>query len=237
MGMTLTEVLDAVQGRVSHLRAITDPSPGDDWLACDAISPADLDAAIGPATDQVRDRAISASLLAQSYAHRVTSVSLASYAIGCPWPSPDAHATSIRLAGGRARALCFRGETLGGPGDTAGLIDAVFTRHLLGFTATVRQAQRLGQRLIWANVASSCASAFRAIEGAARDRGDTAEQRRARQAGAEFMRRAPWLEGTGGFEEDSGDWRWQRTACCLWYLTSGGRTCDNCSLPKTRKHP
>ena len=228
MTSTVDEVLAAVRSRVGHLRASVrvPPETEEGWRDCDAVTTADLEAAIAGAGD----RQVAASLLVQSYAHRVAAVSLAAFAVGLPWPSPAAAATSVRLGGGRARALCFRAETLGEAGDVGSLAEAAFTCHLVPFVSAVRVWERLGERLVWANIAASCAAAFRAVEGSARDRGDAGEQTAIRRRAAELLEHAPWLEGTGWFDADSTDWGWQRSACCLWYRTSGGRTCEGCSL-------
>ena len=228
MTSTVDEVLAAVRSRVGHLRASVrvPPETEEGWRDCDAVTTADLEAAIAGAGD----RQVAASLLVQSYAHRVAAVSLAAFAVGLPWPSPAAAATSVRLAGGRARALCFRAETLGEAGDVRSLAEAAFTCHLVPFVSAVRAWERLGERLVWANIAASCAAAFRAVEGSARDRGDAGEQTAIRRRAAELLEHAPWLKGTGRFDVDSTDWDWQRSACCLWYRTSGGRTCEGCSL-------
>ncbi len=222
------EVLAAVGSRVDHLRASLGepPEAEEGWSACDTITAADLEAAIVGAGD----RKVAVSLLVQSYAHRVAAVSLAAFAVGLPWPSPAAAATSVRLAGGRARALRFRARAMGEADDVGSLVDAAFTSHLVPFVSTVRACQRLGERLVWANIAASCAAAFRAVEGSARDRGDADEQEAVRRRAAELLERAHWLEGTGSFDGDSTDWGWRRSACCLWYRTSGGRTCEGCSL-------
>ena len=230
MTVHVEDVLAAVGARVDHLRASVGEPPvaEEGWRPCDAVTAADLEVAIAGAG--AGDRQVAASLLVQSYAHRVVAVSLAAFAVGLPWPSPAATATSVRLAGGRARALCFRAEALGEAGDVRSLVEAAFSSHLVPFVSTVRAHHRVGERLVWANIAASCAAAFRAVEGSARDRGDAAEQAAIRRRAAELLEHVPWLEGTGWFDADSGDWGWQRSACCLWYRTSGGRTCEGCSL-------
>lgn len=235
MTVHVEDVLTAVESRVDHLRASVGepPEAEDGWRSCDAVTAADLEAAIDGAA--AGNRQVAASLLVQSYAHRVVAVSLAAFAVGLPWPSPAAAATSVRLAGGRARALRFRTAALGEASDIESLVDATFASHLVPFVSAVRAWERLGERLVWANIAASCAAAFRAIEGSARDRGDASEQAAIRRRAAELFEHAPWLEGTGWFDADSTDWGWQRSACCLWYRTSGGRTCEGCSLrPKGR---
>ena len=233
MTARLDEVLAAVGSRVDHLRAsFGEPAQaGTRWHDCDAISTEDLVAAIDEgAADAAGDRTVAASLLVQSYAYRVAAVSLAAFALGLPWPSPAAADTSVRIAGGRARALRFRSCALGRAGDAQALAAAALDAHLAPLISTARSSQRLGERLLWADVAASCAAAFRAVDGAARDRGDVAESLEIRSRASAFLTHAPWLAGTGWFEVDAADWGWQRTACCLWCRTSGGRTCEGCSL-------
>ena len=247
MSTSVEDVLAHVASRVDHLRAsIGDPPVDEDgWLDCDRIGVADLADGVdgggstrGGSTGggstrggstRGGDRQVAASLLVQSYAHRVLAVSLAAFALGLPWPSPTAEATSVRVVGGRARALRFRTGTLGDADDVGSLVDAAFRAHLVPFVSTVLTVQRLGERLVWANVAASCAAAFRAIEGVARDRGDAAEGALVRRRATDLVAQVPWLAGTGWFDTGR-EWRWQRTACCLWYRTSGGRTCEGCSL-------
>ena len=241
MSTSVEDVLAHVASRVDHLRAsIGDPPVDEDgWLDCDRIGVADLAGVVDDAVDgggstrggstRGGDRQVAASLLVQSYAHRVLAVSLAAFALGLPWPSPTAEGTSVRVVGGRARALRFRTGTLGDADDVGSMVDAAFRAHLVPFVSTVLTVQRLGERLVWANVAASCAAAFRAIEGVARDRGDAAEEALVRRRATDLVAQVPWLAGTGWFDTGR-EWRWQRTACCLWYRTSGGRTCEGCSL-------
>jgi ferric iron reductase protein FhuF len=229
----LEEVLAAVRARVDHLRASCDDPVQTEagWHECDAIGPEDLAAAIDEgAPHTAGDRTVAASLLVQSYAYRVAAVSLAAFALGLPWPSPAAAATSVRVGDGRVKAVRFRSGTLGEAEDARGIAEAAFASHLVGFVSTARASQRLGERLAWANVAASCAAAFRAVEGSARDRGDTGERLAIRRRADQLLTHAPWLAGTGWFETHGADWGWQRSACCLWYRTSGGRTCEGCSL-------
>ena len=45
---------------------------------------------------------------------------------------------------------------------------------------------------------------------------------------------ASWLDGLGAYctmsSPDALGWYWTRTSCCLWYQTSSGSYCDDCSL-------
>ena len=233
MSARIDEVLAAVCSRVAHLRASLGEPPQSEagWHDCDAISAADLETAIDEgAAHAAGDRTVAASLLVQSYAYRVAAVSLAAFALGLPWPSPAATGTSVRISGGRAKSLRFRCDALGEASDARALAEAAFASHLAPLVSTARTSQRLGERLLWANVAASFAAAFRAVEGAARGRGDEGESLEIRRRAAALLAHAPWLAGTGRFDAGHAEWSWQRSACCLWYRTSGGRTCEGCSL-------
>jgi iron complex transport system ATP-binding protein len=233
---SVSSVLGAVAGRVGYLRVST-ASPGEDgWSSAAALGPAELAGAVeaGIAARGGGDRQVVASLLAQSYAFKVGAVSLAAYAIGLPWPSPAAVDVAVRLVGGRATGVGLEHPALGDPGDAAALASALLDEHLGPFAAALREATTIGDRLIRGNVAASCAAAFRAVEGAARDRADPVERAEIRQRAAAFFATAPWLHGAGHFEVVTGGagdgWFWTRTSCCLYYKESSGRTCDDCSL-------
>jgi ferric iron reductase protein FhuF len=229
-------VLDAVRDRVGYLR-VAPAAPGEDgWHPAASLHAAALAVAVdaGVAARPGADRVVVASLLAQSYAFKVGAVSLAAYAVGLPWPSPEAATTVVRLGRGRATGVWFDPVGLGAADDATGLADALLDCHLVPFADRMHEAVTIGARLIRGNVAASCAAAFRAVEGAARDRGDLAERAAIRRRAAAFFAAAPWLAGAGRFEvvaADGGDgWFWTRTSCCLYYKVVSGPTCDDCSL-------
>jgi ferric iron reductase protein FhuF len=113
--------------------------------------------------------------------------------------------------------------------DAASLADALLGSHLGPFVDHVHRSFRVGARLLWGNVAASCAVAFRAMESSGAD----AATVRAR-ADAFVEAASDRFDGLGRFSTVTVDgrtgWYWDRTNCCLWYQTSGGRLCDNCSL-------
>ena len=56
-----------------------------------------------------------------------------------------------------------------------------------------------------------------------------------RARAAEFERAAsPWLDGLGHYSSLEAPpalgWYWNRTSCCLWYQTTSGSYCEDCSL-------
>jgi ferric iron reductase protein FhuF len=113
--------------------------------------------------------------------------------------------------------------------DAAELADVLVAEHFGALVDAVHSAFRVGERLLWGNVASSCAAVFRALESSCADAGrvrDHAERFMA-AAGSRFV-------GLGAFATvrngDREGWYWDRTSCCLWFRTASGQLCDNCSL-------
>ncbi len=134
----------------------------------------------------------------------------------------------------QGQGLYFERPGLADPTDARGLATALLGGHLRPFMASLREATTIGDRLLRGNVAASCAAAFRAVEGAARDRDDVGERAAVRRRAEAFFDLADWLDGAGCFERVEVDgtdgWFWTRTSCCLYYKVSSGATCDDCSL-------
>lgn len=229
--MTLDDVLATVAGHVSYLRGATEVQ-GDDWVACDQLvaDPPTLERVVhgtmaGFETD---DQAVAASLFVQSYAFRVAGAALAAYALDLPTPDVDNAVTAVRLDKPRPTAVAYLG------GDTRNreateLAGDLVAGHFGAFVDAVHATFRVGERLLWGNVASSCAAVFRALESSGADAG------RVRGHAARFMAAAgSQFEGLGAFTTvrngDREGWYWDRTSCCLWFRTASGRLCDNCSL-------
>jgi iron complex transport system ATP-binding protein len=229
--MTVTDTLTAVASVVPYLRAST-TTEGDDWYSC-----AELVADAGVLRDVIDrampgfgtdDPAVSASLFTQAYAFRVAGVALAAYALDLPVPDVALDTTAVRIDKPRPTQVAHlapHARTMSASELAARLVDG----HLRPFVAAVHAQYVVGERLLYGNVASSCAVAFRAVEGA------SAEHRDEIRARAEaFMRATPPFEGLGAFTVvRSGNhegWYWDRTSCCLWFRTPAQHYCDNCSL-------
>lgn len=229
--MTLDEVLTAVADHVPYLRASTAVA-GDDWLSCAALV-SDSNALtrvvgntkVGFGTD---DDAVAASLFTQAYAFRLAGVALAAYALGLPVPAVAPSVTAVRLDKPRPSAVAYLDPQVRSF-DAADLAAALVEEHFVPFVAHVHGAFLVGERLLWGNVASSCAAAFRAVESSGADRGIV----RAR-ADAFMSAGRRWFAGLGAFTvvEHAGrdGWYWDRGSCCLWFRTTNGDLCDNCSL-------
>ena len=229
--MTVDETLTAVAAVVPYLRAST-TTDGDDWYSCDALvnDAGVLTEVITRSTPGfgTTDPAVGASLFAQAYAFRAAGVALAAYALGLPVPDVAPSTTAVRIDKPRPTQVAHLA-----PGaralDASELSDRLVAGHLEPFVAAVHAQFRVGERLLHGNVASSCAVAFRAVEGA------SPEHRHEVRARAEaFVAATPAFDGLGAFSvlragEREG-WYWDRTSCCLWFRTPAEHYCDNCSL-------
>ncbi|MBI4933450.1 MAG: hypothetical protein HY828_06200 [Actinobacteria bacterium] len=232
MTTQLDHVVAAVQERVSYLRCSTVAPPEDGWISCaDLIASPDrlraqIDStATGRGTD---DPQVAASLYAQAYAFRVPSIAVAALALGLPTPSTDPAVVSVRLGRHRPAEVAIVDQSCR---DVAisDFVDALLEGHLAPFIAAIRSTTRVGERLLWGNVAASLAMIFRALDVAPKGDGEV------RARAIEFERAAsPWLDGLGSYSTiDTPDvvgWYWTRTNCCLWYQTTSGFYCDDCSL-------
>jgi ferric iron reductase protein FhuF len=230
---TVSEVAAEVSRCVSYLRASTEIT-GDDWVRCDAIV-GDRDV-LTRVVEETRegfrtdDTAVAASLFAQAYAFRVAGVALAAYGLGLPVPDVAPAGTAVRLDKPRPSAVAYLRPGVSEV-DAVALVAALVDGHLRPFVDAVHGAFRVGERLLWGNVASSCATAFRALESGA----GVADPQAVRTRAVAFVDAAEDVfAGLGRFTTVAVDgregWYWDRTNCCLWYRTSGGSLCDNCSL-------
>jgi ferric iron reductase protein FhuF len=99
--------------------------------------------------------------------------------------------------------------------------------HLRALVASVRSEIRVGERLIWGNIAASASTAFRTMEGCL--------GRWVMPLGERFFELAPAdLAGLGSFflVERNGrhGWFWERTNCCLFDRLPGKIRCSDCSM-------
>jgi len=229
--VTVTETLTAVAAVVPYLRAST-TTDGDDWYSCatlidDAPVLTDVITRAMPGFGTA-DPAVAASLFAQAYAFRVAGVALAAYALGLPVPDVSPASTAVRIDKPRPSQVAHLAPDAQ-TSNAAELSARLVAGHLEPFVAAVHAQFRVGERLLHGNVASSCAVAFRAVEGA------SAEQRADVRARAEaFFSVTTAFDGLGAFSivraGDCEGWFWDRTSCCLWFRTPAEQYCDNCSL-------
>jgi len=234
--MTVADTLTAVAAVVPYLRAST-TTDGDDWYSCEALV-TDAEVLSGAITRAMpgfgtTDPAVSASLFTQAYAFRVAGVALAAYALGRPVPDVAPNVTAVRIDKPRPSQVAHLApdaQTMTASELSARLVGG----HLEPFVTAVHAQYRVGERLLHGNVASSCAVAFRAVEGA------SVEQRADVRARAEaFFAVTPAFDGLGAFTTvragDRDGWYWDRTSCCLWFRTPAEQYCDNCSLVSSQE--
>ncbi|MEX2625858.1 MAG: ferric iron reductase [Ilumatobacteraceae bacterium] len=229
----LTGTVARIQARVSYLRCAAGMAPDEGWIPCaDLIADPErlrreIDAtAAGRGAD---DPQVAASLYAQAYAFRVPSIAIAAYALGLPGPTTAPTSTAIRIARNRPAELAVLDPVCREPGASA-LAAELFDDHLAPFVAAVLAGTRVGERLLWGNVAASIATIFRAVQSSG-PLGDPDVRARAEEFEVASRR---WLGGLGGYStlEVPGalGWYWTRTSCCLWYRASDGSYCGDCSL-------
>ncbi len=246
----LADVLTQVEATVGYLRCSTTTVPGTtaglepvEWLSC-----AELIAEPRRLADVIRStmpgrgthqESVAVSLFVQSYAFRIGALVLAPYALGLPVPSCSPAHTFVRLTRHRPGGVAVTDPAVNDR-SVDQLVGALLGQHLAPLIASTSSVVTIGRRLLWGNVAASCATVFRAIEGA--DGVDAVAVRRRAEA---FLAAADsWLKGLGWFEvlppgpaPGADQWRWQRTNCCLYYQCSGASKCDDCSLDRILAQP
>lgn len=238
--LALDDVLQAVQTRVSYIKAARCAPESEGWVCSETLiaDPDRLGAEI-LATAEGRgthNLTVAASLYAQAYSFRVASVAVAAWAIGLPVPSVAPHDVATRIARHRPAEVALVGGTVSAT-TASELVESLLDRHLLPFFAAIRATVHVGERLLLGNAAASLMTVFRAVQSSAGPLGDAAVRHRA----ADFMRAADThFNGLGAFwscavpeapdDRQAVGWFWERTNCCLWYRTSSAQRCDDCSL-------
>jgi len=225
-------VVEQVKSAVPYLRvatAVVDDGP--EWLACEPIvtqPSALLDLVRSTAAGRGTDRDdVAMSLFVQGYAFRVASVAIGSWLVADRVLKVDASRTSIALGRDRPNAVLLDAPSFIQTSDALlGLHDNVIEGHLARLIETARAACRVGEALLWGNVAASCAASFGAFMDPLVDR-----QLEIRDRLMAFMAAArPEMRIAGEVVAVGSRWAWQRHACCLWYQTESAFKCEDCSL-------
>jgi hypothetical protein len=225
------------------------------WMSCRALieDPAWLGRVItatgpGLGTD---DPVVTASLFVLAYAYRVLTLTVACLTTTGVVPDAGASRMAVAVSGSRPSLVAYLDPAVLvlGPGaggerspvdaramvvdaDTATaavrfVIDGAVHAHLAPLVAAVRDGMgvRVGERLLWGNVAASAAVAFRTMAGCL---GPWVEP-----VGERFFALSPApMHGLGAFVvvEDGGrrGWFWERTNCCLFDRLPGMIRCADC---------
>ena len=230
--MGVTEVVDRLMSAVPYLRISVGPDREPiEWWSCESLveDPEALSAlarstASGRGTDQDQ---VAISLFVQGYAFRIASVAIGAWLLADAVVDVAPARTSIALGRSRPNAVHFDSFTvLAAQEPLAALHEQLIENHLARLVANAHRACRVGEALLWANVAAACASSFRAFDEAMDPEGRGAPSRVERF----FASARPELTSAGRVRAVGEDWVWERRACCLWYRTEGARRCDDCSL-------
>ena len=259
--------LDRVTALVAYLTVLTpDRVPeGTDWFRCsDVLADPDQLGALIDDTGAGRgspDRATSASLFVQAWAYRVASAVLPSLALNGRAPDVDPSLVALRVTRNRPGAVALLGAPLFGTVADPAPVDVRLPTRIALVTSTVgsllahldelvsatRSLAKVGERLLWGNVASSAVSVLRSLEGAL----DTASQRQTIRSFTEevlsqveaqhgklgelfTLRAAAAATGAGHARAVAESWHFHRRSCCLWYHTTEAQAsvvyCADCSL-------
>jgi iron complex transport system ATP-binding protein len=231
---TLADDLTAVSDTVSFLRSTIDPQ-GDEWLRCDRlVGDVDLLRTIVRSTAEgrgTRDEQVATSLFVQAYAYRVAAAAIGVWVLRDRAIDVRVGNVAVALSRHRPSSVGFDAGTPVTGGSAEAVLDdllaALFAGHLDALVAAAHGVTAIGERLLWGNVAASCASAFGAFHGAVPEaaRADVLARR-----DRFFDAAGERLDGLGHATDVGPAWYWNRTSCCLWYRTSSGFRCEDCSL-------
>ena len=234
---TAIEAIDHLTAAVSYLRvqvgAQHEPAdgPATDWFSCAELC-ADqgrlLDLSRSTAAGRGTDRDdVAMSLLVQGYAFRIASVAIGAWLLD--EVVLDVAPARCAIAIGRHRPNAVRLETatiVAAPPTLGSLHAELIDAHLARLVVTAHGACRVGEALLWSNVAAACASSFGAFMAPLHERRAEVRDR----AEAFFAAARPELARSGRLVPVGSAWAWERQACCLWYRTDSGSRCADCSL-------
>jgi ferric iron reductase protein FhuF len=230
--MDTSEVVDRVTSAVTYLRVSVGTGPdATEWWPCEKLVAdpevlGDLARMTGAGRGADRDQ-VAMSLLVQAYAFRIGSIAIGAWLLGNAIIDVAPSRTAVAIGRDRPNAVRFDALGLIGAGDSLETLHATLVDgHLGPLVANAHRACRVGEALLWANVAASCASSFSAFVAPLPDRREEIRLR----ADAFFAAARPELARSGTLVSVGTEWAWERSACCLWYPTTGGSRCADCSL-------
>lgn len=252
----LREVGQAVSYLKAEIGPVEWTRPGDApaavvdgmWLSCQDLidDPAWLARVVAGTGKAIGtdDQVVAASIFVQGYAYRLLALGVASLTVSGVVPGNHPAAMAVGLGRGRVSKVAYIDPTVfvvpegRSPAEMLSdssvadqaltlLIDQAIDSHVRPVIASIRQQLRIGERLLWGNVAASASTAFRTMEGSL---GAWVEL-----LGHRFFALAPAeLQGLGSFlllqTPEGRGWFWERTNCCLFYQIDGHAKCADCSL-------
>lgn len=230
------DALTEVSRLVDYIRVTVGPAGADErWVAADTLvrEPEALYETMRTTMDGrgIERDDIGMSLLVQGYAFRIASVAVGAWLVG--GGVVDVSPANVAIQFGRNRpnaVLLDHARWVEAPShsdlDWAALRRHLVDEHLAVIIDTARRACRVGARMLWSNVASSCASSFGAFMTPMHDRAAWV-----REMAQQFFATDRAELAAGGEVVPLGPvWAWQRHACCLYYQHTGGSKCGDCSL-------
>lgn len=251
----LDSSLAKVRQALSYLRAATGTSEAsglfelakDGWFRAERVidDPAQLDAQLrsSAAALGTGDLVVAASLWVQGYAYRLLALAVACLCLDGTVPDSGPGRLAVGSSRGRPALLVYGDPVvvrLAGGREVAGsladpavadaalgfLIETAVHDHLGPLVSAVHAGVKVGERLLWGNVAASAAAAFRTLEGTL---GSWVVP-----LGERFFELAPTeLHGLGSYLLVEGEgrrgWFWERTNCCLYDRLEGKIRCSDCS--------
>lgn len=229
---TLQGVVDELTSTVDYLRVSIDAADRD-WLDClplvtDPAALASLVETTKATRGTTRDD-VAMSLFVQGYVFRVATVSIGAWLLADVVIDAAPARWAIAIGRGRPNAVNL--------GDDVGVVPAasvddvhlaLIDGHLATLVDTAHAACRVGEALLWGNVAASCAASFAAFAGARPGVGD--------RAARFFAAARPEVRDAGTLVQMGERFAWERRSCCLWYRTDSGFMCEDCSLRPAAEH-
>ena len=254
-GAPAAEVLEhaiaQVNATLSYLRAEVGPCDtvavgaavaDDTWLGCGDLlaNPTWLEAVVRDTGERLGtdDPVVGASLFVQNYAYRVVTHAVTALTFAGVLPDSTPRTMAVTLRAGRPSAIAYlepRVATLepsalredpAAARDAVAALHEVVDVHLAPLVAGVRATTRVGARLLWGNVAASCAVAFRTAEGVL---GPWVQP-----LGDAFIGASPaTMRGLGSYlvleRGERHGWFFERSTCCLYDRLPGKIRCGDCS--------
>jgi hypothetical protein len=241
--------LRAAAGPVAGAARPGTPAGDGQWMKCDELlaNPDWLAATVRSSGRRLGTGSapVAASLFVLGYSYRVVTLAVSCMLMGGAVPSSRPHALAIAMAAGRPslvtyrepRAIVLAGGRTPGPETFADrelvteafafLVADAVEGHLRLLIDAVRARIRVGRRLLWGNVATSSAVAFRTMEGTLGEW--------VKPIGERFFEIVPSdLRGQGNFlsleQAGRSGWYWERRNCCLNDRLPKGIRCGDCSL-------
>lgn len=231
--MAATEALTRITATVGYLRIHVAPDGADrEWIRCEDLTDdsARLQALAreaGPllGTDE---QDVALSLFVQGYAFRIASAAIGGWLLTGEIVDVAPSGMDIALGRGRPNAVRFHHPRIaaGAPAPVEALHAHLVDGHLARIVAAAHEVGRIGEALLWGNVAASIASGFGTFMDPLPERKDDI----GRAVETFFATARPELARAGEITPVGARWIWQRNACCLWFRTQSAFRCEDCSL-------